>query len=51
MRPFLLPTLATAFLQLWPGVTSYELVRDYSGQAFFQRWDWYGYWDNLTLGV
>ncbi|KAI0336817.1 hypothetical protein GY45DRAFT_1237765 [Cubamyces sp. BRFM 1775] len=27
----------------------YDLVRDYSGQNFFDGWDFYGYWDNLTL--
>ncbi|KAI0635303.1 concanavalin A-like lectin/glucanase domain-containing protein [Trametes polyzona] len=27
----------------------YDLVRDYSGQHFFDGWDFYGYWDNLTL--
>jgi len=31
--------------------TSYELVHDYSGTTFFDRWDFYGSWDNLTLGV
>jgi hypothetical protein len=30
---------------------SYDLVRDYSGTSFFDRWDFYGSWDNLTLGV
>jgi len=28
----------------------YDIVRDYSGSTFFQGWDFYGYWDNLTLG-
>ncbi|KAL1744576.1 glycoside hydrolase family 16 protein [Schizophyllum fasciatum] len=31
-------------------VRAYDLVRDYSGSSFFDRWDFYGYWDNLTLG-
>jgi len=31
--------------------TSYDLVREYSGTTFFDRWDFYGSWDNLTLGV
>ncbi|THH13299.1 hypothetical protein EW146_g6908 [Bondarzewia mesenterica] len=26
------------------------MVREYSGQGFFDRWDFYGSWDNLTLG-
>ena len=29
----------------------YDLVRDYSGQNFFDGWDFYGYWDNLTLSA
>ncbi|KZP14965.1 glycoside hydrolase family 16 protein [Athelia psychrophila] len=32
------------------GVAGYDLVRDYSGANFFEGWDWYGSWDNLTLG-
>jgi hypothetical protein len=28
----------------------YVLVRDHSGQTFFNGWDFYGSWDNLTLG-
>ncbi|KAI0827077.1 concanavalin A-like lectin/glucanase domain-containing protein [Trametes gibbosa] len=27
----------------------YDLVRDYSGKNFFDGWDFYGFWDNLTL--
>ncbi|KAI0795406.1 glycoside hydrolase family 16 protein [Abortiporus biennis] len=27
----------------------YELLREYAGQTFFDGWDWYGSWDNLTL--
>ncbi|KAL5514171.1 hypothetical protein ACEPAG_2259 [Sanghuangporus baumii] len=30
--------------------TAYELVREYAGSTFFDRWDFYGFWDNLTLG-
>lgn len=29
---------------------SYDMVRDYSGLDFFSRWDFYGSYDNLTLG-
>ncbi|KAF7969434.1 hypothetical protein HWV62_27323 [Athelia sp. TMB] len=29
---------------------AYELVQDYSGQTFFEGWDWYGNYDNTTLG-
>ncbi|KAL0562771.1 hypothetical protein V5O48_019308, partial [Marasmius crinis-equi] len=43
---------ALLFLSLLfpPLVTSYELVRSYSGPTFFDQWDFYGDWDNLTLG-
>jgi len=37
-------------LSLFPCLVSYDLVRDYSGSTFFDRWDFYGSWDNLTLG-
>ena len=39
------------FLSLLPSSSSYDLVREYSGPTFFDRWDFYGSWDNLTLGV
>jgi len=29
---------------------AYDLVRDYSGSTFFDRWDFFGNWDNLTNG-
>lgn len=31
-------------------VTSYDILRDYSGTTFFDRWDYYGNEDNLTFG-
>jgi hypothetical protein len=31
-------------------VRGYSLVREYSGQTFFDRWDFYGGYDNLTQG-
>jgi hypothetical protein len=30
---------------------AYNLVREHSGQSFFDRWEFYGNWDNLTLGA
>lgn len=30
---------------------TYNLVKDYSGSGFFDEWDFYGSWDNLTLGA
>ncbi|KAJ7637081.1 glycoside hydrolase family 16 protein [Roridomyces roridus] len=36
---------------LLPGITSsYNIVDDFSGLDFFDRWDFYGNYDNLTLG-
>ncbi|KIJ63767.1 glycoside hydrolase family 16 protein [Hydnomerulius pinastri MD-312] len=29
---------------------AYNLIREYAGSTFFDRWDFYGGWDNLTLG-
>jgi hypothetical protein len=43
--------LSLSFLSLLPSSSSYDLVREYSGPTFFDRWDFYGSWDNLTLGV
>ena len=28
---------------------AYNIARDYSGQSFFDGWDYFGSWDNLTL--
>jgi hypothetical protein len=38
-------------LSLLPYSTSYDLVREYSGLTFFDRWEFYGSWDNLTHGA
>jgi hypothetical protein len=37
-------------LSLFSCSISYDPVREYSGSTFFDRWDFYGSWDNLTLG-
>ncbi|KAF8271845.1 glycoside hydrolase family 16 protein [Lactarius quietus] len=37
-------------LSIPPYSASYDIVRDYSGSTFFDLWDFYGSWDNLTLG-
>ncbi|KAH9990988.1 concanavalin A-like lectin/glucanase domain-containing protein [Russula compacta] len=42
--------LSLPLLSLLPCSNSYDLVRDYSGLTFFDRWEFYGSWDNLTLG-
>jgi hypothetical protein len=31
-------------------VVAFDVIRDYSGSTFFDGWDFYGGWDNLTLG-
>lgn len=43
-------SLLCIILSILPYSTSYNIVRDYSGSTFFDRWDFYGSWDNLTLG-
>ncbi|KAL0958359.1 hypothetical protein HGRIS_000501 [Hohenbuehelia grisea] len=42
--------LIIPFLFSSPAVHGYDLVRDYSGNSFFDGWDFYGHYDNLTLG-
>ncbi|TFY83334.1 hypothetical protein EWM64_g679 [Hericium alpestre] len=42
--------LFVSLLPLIQAATCYDIVREYSGQTFFDRWDFYGSWDNLTLG-
>ncbi|KAF9240470.1 concanavalin A-like lectin/glucanase domain-containing protein [Melanogaster broomeanus] len=29
---------------------AYDIIREYAGSTFFDGWDFYGSWDNLTLG-
>ncbi|KAJ3516019.1 hypothetical protein NLJ89_g1395 [Agrocybe chaxingu] len=50
-----LASLCTAALLLHAYTTSchaqsFNLAKDYSGSSFFDEWDFYGHWDNLTLG-
>ena len=41
--------LAVAVLSGVPGVhAAYNLVRSWEGQTFFDGWDFYGSYDNLT---
>ncbi|KAJ3823161.1 glycoside hydrolase family 16 protein [Lentinula raphanica] len=40
----------TVFCGLLVLTRAYDLVRDYSGITFFDEWDFFGSWDNLTLG-
>ena len=41
--------LASVMLSEVPSVhAAYDLVRSWEGQTFFDGWDFYGYYDNLT---
>jgi hypothetical protein len=43
---------AAALLSLAvPSLATYDLVKIYSGNSFFDSWSYYGHYDNLTLGV
>ena len=42
-------TLALAMAAALTPAVGYNLSRDYSGPSFFDGWDYYGSWDNLTL--
>jgi len=50
----MLPTIASTLLLLVAptlvSATSYNLVKDYSGDSFFDGWNFYGNFDNLTNG-
>ncbi|KAI1798075.1 concanavalin A-like lectin/glucanase domain-containing protein [Ganoderma leucocontextum] len=42
-------SLALAMAAVLTPAAAFNLSRDYSGQHFFDGWDYYGSWDNLTL--
>ncbi|KAH9886712.1 concanavalin A-like lectin/glucanase domain-containing protein [Cubamyces lactineus] len=42
--------VTTVFLVSTPAYAAYNLVKEYSGQNFFNGWDFYGNYDNLTSG-
>jgi hypothetical protein len=42
--------LLSLFLSLFSVVSCYFIVDDFSGLSFFDNWDFYGNYDNLTLG-
>ena len=44
-RAVVLLSLATSSL------ATYDLVKTYSGNSFFDSWSYYGYYDNFTSGV
>lgn len=43
--------VAAAVLPALRVVSSYDIVREYSGSSFFDAWTYYGQYDNLTLGA
>lgn len=48
------PSRLVGLVALYPLLVSagaFSVVRDYSGETFFDGWDFYGSWDNLTLGT
>ncbi|KAF8335596.1 glycoside hydrolase family 16 protein [Amanita rubescens] len=47
---FLALLLATTTLVAPAGAVSYSLLREYSGNSFFDRWDFYGNVDDTTHG-
>ena len=49
MRVFTVVT--TTFVVSTPAYAAYNLVKEYSGQNFFNGWDFYGNYDNLTSGM
>jgi len=53
-KQILLLWVTVAFWQhhagVLPTVNAYNLVADYSGSTFFDKWDFYGMYDNLTNG-
>jgi hypothetical protein len=46
----LLTLLLLCALHMRP-CAAYDFLRDYSGISFFDRWDFYNGWDNLTGGM
>ncbi|KAH9858403.1 concanavalin A-like lectin/glucanase domain-containing protein [Lenzites betulinus] len=43
-------SFATALVAASPAFAGYNLVKEYSGTSFFNGWDFYGNFDNLTNG-
>ncbi|KAI9066573.1 hypothetical protein FKP32DRAFT_355906 [Trametes sanguinea] len=42
--------LVSALFAATPALAAYNLIKEYSGTDFFQGWDYYGNFDNLTNG-
>ncbi len=43
--------LASALFAAAPAYAAYNLVKEYSGTNFFDGWEFYGNYDNLTNGT
>lgn len=50
MKSVLLPLTLVSLGQL-ALASNYTLLKDHSGTAFFDDWDFYGNYDNLTNGA
>ena len=48
MRSTLLALLSFTSAAL---AANFNLVKEYSGSGFFDEWDYYGHWDDLTNGA
>jgi hypothetical protein len=48
--PLAMLSILLSFALLLHTCAAYDFVRDYRGISFFDRWDFYGGWDNLTGG-
>lgn len=51
LHPATIMRTAPVFLTLIGSAFGYDLVTTYSGPTFFDGWDYYGHWDNLTNGI
>src|SRR5258707_11352517 len=47
---FVFPALLLLLLFQIANAATFNLLDDFSGETFFEKWDFYGSYDNLTLG-
>jgi len=45
------PNLHSSITNNGIGANAFDVIKEYSGPSFFEEWDFYGSWDNLTLGA
>ncbi len=48
---FAIPVAAALLASAHGASAAYNLVREYSGSSFFDGWEFYGNYDNLTNGA